>query len=60
MFNDQLINELAIQIDFREFTVLFGAQLIDMDDAFHSFNGQLNLPTATINRESCFSTEDLW
>ena len=38
VFHDQLINDFAIQIDFGEFAALFGAQLIDMDEAFHSFN----------------------
>ena len=38
VFHDQLINDFAIQIDFGEFAALFGAQLIDMEEAFHSFN----------------------
>jgi hypothetical protein len=38
VFHYQLINDFALHIDCGEFAALFGAQLIDMDEAFPSFH----------------------
>ena len=38
VFHDQTIKDFAIQVDFGKLATLFGTQLIDMQDAFHSFN----------------------
>jgi hypothetical protein len=59
VFHEQLITDGALPRDFGEFAALFGAQLLEMDEAFHALKRPRNVPATTIQCEGCCSTEDL-
>lgn len=55
--HDQRLNALALPLDCRALTGLWGAQRLAMDEAWHAVPSPRTWPPATLNRARRFATE---